>query len=374
MGVESNLEGLRIAGKNALPLIDDFMSAEDEGAVFMKALLALETGDFQTFNDLVDVAGQNNQYLLELQSALAWVNPQYLAELVKTLLTSDSSTDLILGLTTCAAHNRAPGKYLRRSLSHQDAAVRATAMHVGANLGSVDLVGDLSMINEWEDNKERYECGRALALLGDENKARLILRPLAVGDSSLNTDAVNLYMMFKDAGASRSLLKQLDAIEGRERDVVRGFGLLGDPIAMNWLIAKTEIPELSRLAGGSITMITGIDLAETDLETLDEPEGFEDGGINDDPEDDNVAMDEDEDLPWPNPELVAAWWKGAAKPASGQSYLDGRVKQPQELKEVLSNGMQRQRNAASVSLALLQPESRLLDTRLPAGKQKLWMN
>ena len=31
--VESNLEGLRIAGKNALPLIDDFMSAEDEGCL-----------------------------------------------------------------------------------------------------------------------------------------------------------------------------------------------------------------------------------------------------------------------------------------------------------------------------------------------------
>ena len=73
-------------------------------------------------------------------------------------------------------------------------------------------------------------------------------------------------------------------------------------------------------------MITGIDLAEQDLETLDEPEGFEDGAANDDPEDDNVALDEDEDLPWPDPQRMRSWWESSAKLPAGRYFLNGREK------------------------------------------------
>ena len=54
------------------------------------------------------------------------------------------------------------------------------------------------------------------------------------------------------------------------------------------------------------------------------PEGFE-AGPTDAPEDENVGMDPDEDLPWPKPEALHAWWKnrqGQFRP--GTRYLLGK--------------------------------------------------
>ena len=54
------------------------------------------------------------------------------------------------------------------------------------------------------------------------------------------------------------------------------------------------------------------------------PEGV-DFGPNDDPGDDNVAMDEDDSLPWPDVEKITAWWWQAngQRFASGTRYFMG---------------------------------------------------
>ncbi|NND92027.1 MAG: TIGR02270 family protein [Granulosicoccus sp.] len=375
--LDANLEGLRVAGSHALTFIDEMMDAGDEGACFAKALLSLEAGDRKTFSELIELAGapdSNHQLLKELESALAWAKPEYLKESVKALLSATDSASIILGLRTCASHNRDPGVFLDTHFRSNDPAVRAAVINVAADRAIVEFRHRLSNSVASDTELEQYERGRALAMFGEQQKAREILQALALGDSSFNSSATALVMLLDDANASRSLLKKLDALPERERDVVRGFGLIGDPGAMDWLIAKTSIPVLSRLSGGAITMISGIDLADADLETLQAPDGFEDGGLNDSPEDDNVDLDEDEDLPWPDPELVAAWWNSSPKLPAGKRFLDGREKIQAELMHVLRHGMQRQRNAAAMSLALLKPESPYLDTRLPTNKQRAWVS
>ena len=54
------------------------------------------------------------------------------------------------------------------------------------------------------------------------------------------------------------------------------------------------------------TMITGVDVADDHLEG-EWPEGFE-AGPTENPEDEDVVMDRDEDLPWPEPKLIHEWW------------------------------------------------------------------
>jgi len=46
-----------------------------------------------------------------------------------------------------------------------------------------------------------------------------------------------------------------DPIHGRS--VVIGTGILGDPVAVPWLIQKMSDPALARVAGESVSMITG---------------------------------------------------------------------------------------------------------------------
>jgi uncharacterized protein (TIGR02270 family) len=89
------------------------------------------------------------------------------------------------------------------------------------------------------------------------------------------------------------------------RGALCAAGALGDPTSIPWLIENMAVPASARVAGEAFTMVTGVDLAYDDLDT-DKPEGFE-AGPTDDPEDENVEMDQDEDLPWPNPDLIKKW-------------------------------------------------------------------
>lgn len=103
-------------------------------------------------------------------------------------------------------------------------------------------------------------------------------------------------------------------------------------------------------------MITGVDIAYEDMEG-EWPIGFA-AGPTEDPEDENVAMDPDEDLPWPKPEAIHTWWKqhqGQFRP--GTRYLLGKPISTDWLQNVLRNGRQRQRAAAALELALQQPGS-----------------
>ena len=82
-------------------------------------------------------------------------------------------------------------------------------------------------------------------------------------------------------------------------------------------------------------------------------------------------MDEDESLPWPDPEKIAAWWRAhGAKFASGTRYFMGDVPTPATCLEVLKTGFQRQRIAAAEYLTLLTPGTPLFNTAAPTWRQQ----
>ncbi|MFP3519791.1 hypothetical protein SB766_26785, partial [Pseudomonas sp. SIMBA_077] len=88
------------------------------------------------------------------------------------------------------------------------------------------------------------------------------------------------------------------------------------------------------------------DLALLDLELQDLPDF--DAGPNDDPEDANVAMDPDENLPWPDPQLIAAWWQAHGGDfQAGVGYVLGLAQRESSFQQALVRGQQRQRIAAA---------------------------
>jgi uncharacterized protein (TIGR02270 family) len=154
-----------------------------------------------------------------------------------------------------------------------------------------------------------------------------------------------------------------------------GAGVIGDPELVSELIVLMEVEAVARVAGEAFSMITGVDLAYEDLDR-DAPEDFE-AGPNDNPEDENVALDQDEDLPWPMPELVAKWWRenqGKFRPEV--RYLRGKEISRESLLDALTWGNQRQRAAAALELALREPRQPLFDVCAPgkcqAKRRKSW--
>ena len=133
-----------------------------------------------------------------------------------------------------------------------------------------------------------------------------------------------------------------------------------------------DVMELSRLAGESFSLITGLDLVSFHMQRKS-PEEFQ-SGPNDDPDDKNVAMDEDEHLPWPDPQKIQAWWKvNHSRFQNGGRYFMGEPINIDHCKKVLREGYQRQRAMAALYLSLMQPGAILFPTSAPSWRQERWL-
>ncbi|MDH5571732.1 MAG: hypothetical protein OEY89_08205, partial [Gammaproteobacteria bacterium] len=146
------------------------------------------------------------------------------------------------------------------------------------------------------------------------------------------------------------------------RNVIIATGILGDPHAVDWLLLKMRELNYARVAAESFCMITGADL-EKMLMTIDAPEHVDDGPT-DDPDDANVSMHDDENLPWPNVELVASYWNGIrSRFIVGQRYLLGKPVELSTLVPGLTTAYQRQRHAIAYEIAMLDKSEKLINTR-----------
>ena len=159
---------------------------------------------------------------------------------------------------------------------------------------------------------------------------------------------------------AKAWLRALNGDPDRARQIVIGLGVIGDPAVVPWLIERMHDPALARVAGESLSMITGVDLVLRDLDG-DMPEGFAAGQ---EPADAPVTADPDERLPWPAPDKVEAWWTSERDHfAAGHRYLLGALVRLEEGRRAWANGYQRQRRAAAFELARLRPTDGLANWR-----------
>jgi hypothetical protein len=95
------------------------------------------------------------------------------------------------------------------------------------------------------------------------------------------------------------------------------------------------------------------------------------GGPSDDPADDDVAMDPDDSLPWPDRARVERWWQQNADgmPLDRRSFM-GSPPGREQGAQVLREGFQRQRLVAARLLCLLAPGTRLFPACAPAWRQQ----
>jgi uncharacterized protein (TIGR02270 family) len=291
------------------------------------------------------------------------------------LLASSRPFDLQIGIAACAMHRVSSGTVLNAALEHRDTVLRGYALHVAGASGRRDLLVACKAAALDGEAGCRTLAARAAALLGDRGASVDILKRVAMQAGPTRGEALGLVLRLVDIRAAATLLAVLAQDRADVRLLAHGAGMAGDARYLPWLIRQTIDPRLARVAGEALTLITGLDLGQTYLlYDRERPAQFE-SGPNDNPGDDNVAMDEDEGLPWPDPAKLQAWWKvNHERFQPGVRYFMGAPPTVEHCRKVLREGYQRQRIVAAEYLCLLAPGTPLFPTSAPAWRQQRWLS
>jgi uncharacterized protein (TIGR02270 family) len=366
--VEAHIDGLHIAGDEGWEICREALPFEDTGEVFAASVLAFESGNKVRIQTVLEAVGKNNELSRGVISALGWLPYEKIEKYALDLMNSENPALHRIGLAACAVHRKDPGQFLTTALSNSDVLLKARALRAVGELGRKDLfTAVIYHLNE-EELHCRFSAAWSAALLGNGSALSVLLNIVYTGGAYSEKACVTALriMNLQDA---HQWLRELSQDPDHIRTATIGYGVIGDPVAIPWLVQMMETPEIARVAGESFSMITGVDIAYEDLEG-EWPEGFE-AGPTENPEDEDVEMDPDEDLPWPKPELISEWWhKNKNNYINGTRYLCGKTITDQQCHHVLRHGYQRQRAAAAIELAILNPGSPLFEVRAPGFRQQ----
>ena len=370
--IAAHLDGMEVAGEYGSSLCLARLGDAGSGEVFAATVGALHVRDAAVLARLLAIAQSLPQSQEGLIAAFGWVSASSLRGITKVLLEAPDAFHRQVGLAACGMHRVDPGSVGAAALTDADAGLRARAFRVMAERGRVELMPACRSAMADGDDRCAFEAARAAVLLGDRDAAVAALDSIASAPGRWRQQSLELILKLHSATRARALLKPLSQDPADLRLLIRGVGVAGDPHFVPWLLQQMHGQAVARLAGEAFSLVTGLDLASLGLDR--KPPGDVEFGPNDDPADGNVAMDEDEGLPWPDPEKIAGWWQAEGhRFAPGTRYFMGQPLSPSHCLAVLRNGFQRQRMAAALYLCLMNPGTPLFNTAAPAWRQQRWL-
>lgn len=368
--VEANVDGLRVAGSVGWNLASEALKQGGPGELFAASVLAFESKDAKRIAEVLDPISKDPSLARAAISALSWMRFEDAKPVLDELIRSPRPDVRRVAIGGYAAHRNYPGESLRNALTDADAALRIRAFQAAAELGRIELAYGIARHIGNDEPAASFWAAWSAARLGLRgHDVTDVLCGAAESDALYADSALQIFLRCLRLPESHDWISRMLKDPKRQRRGVQGIGVVGDPARVSELIGYVQIETLSRVAGEAFSMITGVDLKYIDLDRP-KPESFE-SGPSDDPEDAEVAMDQDEDLPWPAPDLVRKWWdKHEHEFHSEVRYLRGKPIEPANLIDALKSGYQRQRAAAALELALLRPSEPLFEVRAPGRRQQ----
>ena len=210
----------------------------EAGELFAAAVTLVETGDPDLVAPCVDFAEQHPESLRGLVGAIAWTAPERLGRLVRTWLDSDRPLERYLGVAACSVHRVDPHERLGPAGRGQGADRPGTSAQAGGRVGPYRSDGATCARHRCRRGRPRlgsgprgrWRCSRArLARSPSCRRLRLIRRrrPGKAFDLALRA------LPLDDA---KAWLGALNGDPDRARQIVIGLGVVGDPVAVPWLI------------------------------------------------------------------------------------------------------------------------------------------
>lgn len=367
--VEANIDGLRVASDVGWEYCETGLEKEEPGEVFAAGVIAFEGTDESRIRKVVEISCSAPELGRALGSALGWLTFEQTRTHAELFLRSEDTKAVRIGLTGFAVHRQDPGSSLVDAITSSDPNLRARALKAAGELGKTNILSSLMDALSDADETCKFYAAWSAARLGQRNDRVInVLKDITLSGGDYCERAADMVMRVLDVISAKTWYRDLLKNPDTARCAVLGAGALGDPELIDDLFLLMEKEEIARLAGEAFSMITGVDIEYEDLDG-EEPEGFE-GGPSEEAKDEDVGIDPDEDLPWPNPELIRKWWKDRRKDfRSGVRYLRGKKMSIGPLMDALIHGNQRQRAAAALEIAIREPLKPLFEIRAPGKRQ-----
>ena len=271
-------------------------------------------------------------------------------------------------MAACGARRSVRQYGLKAVLADREPVVRARAARTIGELGKTDCRSELNAMLDDPEDDCRFWAAWSAARLGTTEGLRA-LTEFARSPGAHCDRALDLLLRLLSTEHANAFLRVLAREHGRRRTLIHAAAVVGDALYIPWLATQARDPSTARISGDAFAMITGADLAALGL-TLPLPADFQ-AGPSDDPDDENVAIDEDEGLAWPDSEKLGLWWEeNKARFDNGTSYFLGLPKRSANWIGALSQAAQHQRRAAALELALRHPEHALFEVRARGNVQR----
>lgn len=335
------------------------MSLQQSGEFFAAANIAFRSLDVKKIQEVVGHGLNSDEAFEGVAGALAWLPGRLCHSWIKKFLTSKDLNHKYLAITSCSLRREDPREYLTNIVSREDCCnhhkLHARALRLIGELKRRDLMFAVKAGLMSDNVDVRFWSIWSSLLLGDFVAAEQ-MKSFVFGDGPYAAYALDVTFRVLSMDNARDWISQMVKDPGQVRSAIQASAVLGDPQVIPWLISQMRVPALTRLAGEAFTAITGISLPDNKL-SLEELPSLD--GLIPDPdesEDDDVAIHEDEYLPFPDPDKIAAIWQRYQQHfISGKRYFMGQQINAEHLMATYSSGNQRQRRSAALELALLLP-------------------
>ncbi len=365
--IDNYLDGLQTSPDDGWQVCLRATEFEEAGEAFTIGVTAFRSLEVQKIQKAVEFGLLNEQTFKGLVSALGWLPGKLCHSWIKKFFTSKDLNHKYLAMAACSVRREDPADYLNRVFERDDCLAHqhlyARALRIVGELKRDDHVLALEHAVKSDNESIRFWATWSGVLLGKREWV-VQLKDYVLKPGPYQAKAIELVFRVLPPGMAREWITELAGDQTQVRNVIKATGVLGDPQAVNWLIANMRAPESARLAGEAFTLITGIDLEGNGL-ALEVPDLVytDDEGTGED-----VELDEDENLPWPDPDKIAATWqKYGSGLGQGRRHFMGRQINAETLKQQIESGGQRHRYAASIELAVMEQKQILINTRARAA-------
>lgn len=363
--LDLQLDGILTSLDDGWAACEAALDGGEAGEIFTAAVIGMRSHDLDHIRVAVERGLADEKATKGLISAMGWLPAQLAGPWIEKFLKGKDLNHKFLGVAACSVRRLDPGEMLVTILERNDCLqhekLHARSLRLVGELRRQDLMPAVMKAMATKSDTIRFWSTWAAIVLGNKQAVQA-LKPYVLQVGPWHSRALQLAFRVLPLDQARQWISEMAKDKTLRRSMVTATGVLGDPQAVNWLISKMQDPDLARLAGEAFCMITGADLER--LQATRQPlEGK--GRAEANPEDEeDVVLDEDEHLPWPDMRKVAdLWQRNGRNFIVGQRYFMGRPLALDTLKEISMNGYQRQRHAAVLELALVDPLSRLVNTR-----------